>query len=141
MPLFLLVGLFTGCNGADLPPLPTGALTLGASVALLIRRMLTDGTWPQKFAISDPYKSALAALLGAASAVLTAKATGTDWNTAFGAGMSGLIAVVQGLAEKGMPRSSESITKLAAVAVEREKKADSIKPPPPPPPPVAPSAA
>ena len=142
VPLLLVALVLSGCSGTGVQ-LPTESLVLGASVSLLLRRALTDGTWPQKWSIADPYKTVLAALLGAAAAVLTAKAQGADWNGAVAAGLSGLPAILQGLAEKGMPRSSESLVKMAAVAADREKKkADSVRPPPPvAPPPAAPPPA
>jgi hypothetical protein len=140
-PFFLVALALSGCSGTGVQ-IPTESLALGATVSLLLRRALTDGTWPQKWSIADPYKTALATLLGAVAAILAAKAQGTDWNGALAAGLSGLPAALQGLAEKGLPRSSESLTKLAAVAAEREKKAaDSVRPPPPPPPGASPPGA
>ena len=110
--LVILVVAVPGCTVS--PEVSAEALTLGASAALLFRRMLTDGTWPQKWNLPEPWKSLLAAVLGAAAAILTAKVQGASWQAAVSAGLSGLIAVVLGIVEKGLPASKLAATTTPA---------------------------
>ena len=103
--VFLLT--LTGCT---VPPelsaeMLTLALTVGGAVALLLRQGLVAGTWPKRFAIPDPWKSLVAAVFGAASAVLTAKLGGQSWTTSLVTGCSGLVAVLQGIMESTNPSS------------------------------------
>jgi len=107
----LFVILLSGC--AVSPDVSAEAITLGATLSLAIRRMLTDGTWPQRLRVPDPYKSVLAGLLGAVAATLTAKAQGAAWDPAIAAGLSGLPAILQGVAEALFPVTKSATSPTA----------------------------
>jgi hypothetical protein len=98
-------------------------LSIGGMVSLILRQMLTDGTWPKKFQIKDPYKSVLASALGALPAVFSAKLAGAEWAMAFATGFSGLPAIVQGLMEKANPKKSDGGTDETSSSTSKDPPA------------------
>jgi hypothetical protein len=96
--------LLGGCTfPTQFPTLPPGithdALAFGAGLALLLRRMVTDGTWPQGTTWKEPWKTIIPGLIGALAAVLTSVAHGSSWNDAANAAIAGLPTLIQGAFE------------------------------------------
>ena len=106
--VMLLLG---GCTEISVSPEVSGeALSIGVTASIVLRRMLTDGTWPQKFRLPDPAKSILAAVLAGVAAMLMAKAQGASWGAAEMAGFSGVPAIILGIVEQWLPQTASSST-------------------------------
>jgi len=104
----VFLSLLSVCNG-DTPGVGNTTIVLGAILSLTLRRMLTDGTWPQRLRVPDPYKSAIASLLASLTTMLVVKGQGAGWDAAIAAGLAGDTALVQGLAEALLPMAKNAV--------------------------------
>jgi hypothetical protein len=125
----LLVSFVFLLAGCAVPPGVThDALGLGVALALILRRMVTDGTWPQGVTWKEPYKTLVPSLIGALAGMLTAVLHGASWNDALQAMIAGLPVLVQGALEAALPqkkdegKKDEDKGKAAEVPNGAEKK-------------------
>ena len=105
--LIYVILLLPGCSVS--PSVTAESLTLGVVTATVLRRMLTDGTWPKRLTLKDPWKSLLAGAFGATASTLAAVLQGATWDVAIQATIAGLPALLQGVFEAVLPRNGSGL--------------------------------
>jgi hypothetical protein len=122
--LIYVILLLPGCSVS--PSVTAESLTLGVVTATVLRRMLTDGTWPKRLTLKDPWKSLLAGAFGATASTLAAVLQGATWDVAIQVTIAGLPALLQGVFEVVLPRNSSDLSSAAEGTVGASGSGDGV---------------